>query len=201
MDEQALISAAQAGDAHAFNQLVRKYQRMAYNVAYRVLSNADGASDATQDAFVSAFRAIKQFRGGSFKAWIMRIVTNACYDLLRKKQRRRENSLENMLDEAPEHSTVLIDEQEQPEDYALRQELGKTLQLGLDSLPEDQRIAIVLSDVQGYSYAEIAEVTGVALGTVKSRISRGRAALRDFLATQRELLPSSYRLSSEHQTR
>jgi RNA polymerase sigma-70 factor (ECF subfamily) len=197
MNEEKLIEAAQNGDVHAFNQLVRKYQRSAYNVAYRILSSSDRASDATQDAFVSAFRAIDGFRGGSFKAWIMRIVTNACYDILRRKKRQREDSLDEMVAEMPEHSTVLIDEQEEPESFALRQELGATLQKALAILPDEQRISIVLADVEGYSYQEIADVTGVALGTVKSRISRGRTALRDYLLTQRELLPAQYRLSNE----
>lgn len=194
-DEQALISAAQRGDVHAFNQLVRKYQRTAYNVAYRVLSNSDNAADAVQDAFVSAYRAIAKFRGGSFKAWILRIVTNACYDQLRRRQRRPEESLDDLLEVEADHASILTDESESPEEHALRQELGSAIQRGLQELPDDQRVAVVLSDIQGYSYDEIAQVTGVALGTVKSRISRGRSALRDYLQGHGELLPASYRSS------
>lgn len=197
MDESALIAAAKKGDVHAFNTLVRSYQRLAYNVAYRVLSDPESAADATQEAFVSAYRAIRQFRDGSFRAWILRIVTNACYDELRKKKRRQEDSLDDLLAENPDHSDMMADGQELPEEHALRRELGATLQRGLGTLPEEQRLAVVLSDVQGFSYEEIAEVMGVALGTVKSRISRGRAALRDYLSGQGELLPAAYRLASE----
>jgi RNA polymerase sigma factor (sigma-70 family) len=193
MDEQALISSAQRGDVHAFNQLVRKYQRLAYNTAYRMLSNADSAADATQDAFTNAFRAIGKFRGGSFKAWILRIVTNACYDQLRRRQRRPEESLDDLIEIEADHTSLMADHAEQPEEYALRQEVGRTIQQGLASLPDDQRTAIILSDIQGFSYDEIAETMGVALGTVKSRISRGRSALRDFLRGQGELLPKAYR--------
>ena len=195
MDKQALIAAAQRGDVHAFNQLVRKYQRIAYNVAYRVLSNSENAADATQDAFVSAYRAIERFRGGSFKAWILRIVTNACYDQLRRRKRRPEESLDDLIEVEADHSIILTDDSESPEEHALRQELGHLIQRGLTRLPDDQRVAVALADIQGYSYDEIAQVTGVALGTVKSRISRGRSALRGFLQEHGELLPAGYRSS------
>ena len=197
MDESALIAAAQKGDVHAFNNLVRSYQRLAYNVAYRVLSDPESAADATQDAFVSAFRAIRQFRGGSFRAWILRIVTNACYDELRRKKRRQEDSLDDLLMEDPDHSAIMASDQEMPEERVMRRELGASLQRGLNALPDEQRTAVVLSDVQGFSYEEIAQIMGVALGTVKSRISRGRSALREYLSGQGELLPAAYRLASE----
>jgi RNA polymerase sigma factor (sigma-70 family) len=192
MDEKALIAAAQAGDVHAFNRLVRSYQRLAYNLAYRVLGNADNAADATQDAFVSAFRAIGQFRGGSFKAWVLRIVTNECYDQLRRKQRRPEESLDDLSVE-PDHSATFMDTQELPEDHALRRELGAAIQTELMKLPADQRMVVVLSDIQGYSYEEIAEITQSALGTIKSRLNRGRGKLRDLLLAHKELLPGVYR--------
>jgi len=193
MDEKALIAAAQQGEIPAFNQLVLTYQSMVYNLAYRILGDADAAADASQDTFLSAFRAIKKFRGGSFKAWLLRIATNASYDQLRYKQRRPTSSLEALLVES-DHSSSFTDSTESPEDYALRQELGRAIQAGLNTLPPDQRIALVLSDVQGLSYQEIAEVTRSSLGTIKSRLSRGRAKLRDYLLVQGELLPARYRL-------
>ena len=197
MDEKALIDAARRGDVGSFNQLVLSYQSMAYNLAYRILGNRDAAADATQDAFLSAFKAIGKFRGGSFKAWLLRIVTNACYDQLRLKQRRPATSLDALLvlESAPVQS--LTDPGESPEEYAVRQELNRAIQVGIGTLPSEQRIALVLSDVQGLSYQEIAEVTGASLGTVKSRLSRARSKLRDFLLEQRELLPSQYRLKNE----
>ncbi|NIV30323.1 MAG: sigma-70 family RNA polymerase sigma factor [Anaerolineae bacterium] len=199
MDEQALIDSARKGDARAFNQLVLLYQRMAYNVAYRILNDQDAAADATQDAFLKAFKAMRRFRGGSFKAWLLRIVTNACYDQLRRKQRRPASSLDDLPVEA-DHSYHLHDPAEQPDEFVERQELGHTIQAGIATLPLEQRTVLVLSDVQGLSYKEIAEVTGLSLGTVKSRLSRARARVRDYLMEQRELLPTQYRLRDESTT-
>jgi RNA polymerase sigma-70 factor (ECF subfamily) len=192
MDEQALVAAARRGDTQAFNKLILTYQTLAYNVAYRTLHDPDAAADATQQAFISAFRALPGFRGGSFKAWLLRIVTNACYDQLRRAKRRPTSSLDDMLVD-PDHSVMLTDKGESPEDYALRQDLGRVIQNGLDELPSEQRLAVILYDIQGFSYQEIAQATGVSLGTVKSRLSRGRARLRDYLQREQELLPKRHR--------
>jgi len=192
MDEQALIAAAKQGDREAFNQLVVHYQSMAYNVAYRILNDRDAAADATQDAFLSAYRAIARFRGGSFRAWLMRIVTNACYDQLRVKQRRPTTSIDEDLDSDREEWNV--DPGERPEAFVVRQELGQLIQRGLETLPPEQRMAVVLSDIQGMSYDEIAEATSTSLGTVKSRLNRGRRKLRDYLIEHVEHLPARYRL-------
>ncbi|MEJ2560472.1 MAG: sigma-70 family RNA polymerase sigma factor [Anaerolineae bacterium] len=194
MDEVQAIQAAQEGDLPAFNRLVMAYQGMAYNVAYRIVGDADAAADACQEAFISAFKAIKKFRGGSFKSWILRIVTNACYDHLRYRGRRPADSLEEVA-ENPQYSPKLVSNHEHPEEYALRQELNEVIQSGIETLPADQRVVLVLSDVQGFSYQEIADITGVSLGTVKSRLSRARAKLRDYLVAQQELLPAQYRLT------
>ncbi len=197
MDEKTLIAAAQQGDLEAFNRLVLAYQNMTYNLAYRILGDADAAADATQDAFLSAYRAITRFRGGSFKAWLLRIVTNACYDQLRVKQRRPTASLEALLLSDLNSGPSLEDEMEKPEEYTLRHELSQVIQAGIATLPAEQRIVLVLSDIQGFSYQEIAEIAGISLGTVKSRLSRARAKLRDFLLAQGELLPAQYRLDSD----
>jgi len=200
MDETALIASARQGDGRAFNQLVLLYQSMAYNLAYRILNDPDAAADATQDAFVSAFKAMPKFRGGSFKAWILRIVTNACYDQLRRKQRRPTESLDG-LEIEPDHVGYLRDPAEQPSEYAERQDLNRALQAGIQTLPLEQRTVVILSDVQGLSYQEIAQVMGLSLGTVKSRLSRGRSKLRDYLLRQQaELLPARYRLRGRRQT-
>jgi RNA polymerase sigma-70 factor (ECF subfamily) len=197
MDEKVLIEAARRGDVGSFNQLVLSYQSMVYNVAYRILGDQDAAADATQDSFISAFKGIGKFRGGSFKSWLMRIVTNACYAQLRLKQRRPTASLDALLVSDPAPIRPLTDPGESPEEYTLRQELSRAIQVGMGTLPSEQRVALILSDVQGLSYQEIAEVTGASLGTVKSRLSRARGKLRDFLLEQRELLPSPYRLKNE----
>lgn len=196
MDEQALIQAAQRGDLNAFNELVLFYQRQVFNLAYRIMGDEDSAADATQEAFISAYRGIGRYRGGSFKAWLMRIVTNACYDELRRRKRRPTSSLDALYvtDAAP--GEVLMSESEGPEAYARRQDLNRTLHAGLQTLPEEQRTTLVLSDVQGYDYQEISQITGVSLGTVKSRLSRARAKMRDYLLAQEELLPAGYRLDS-----
>lgn len=192
MDESALITAARRGDREAFNELVIHYQGLAYNVAYRVLGDADAAADATQDAFLSAYRAMARFRGGSFRSWLMRIVTNACYDQLRVKKRRPTTSIDE--DEDPDRQEWNVDPGERPEAFVVRQELGQAIQRGLDILPVEQRTAVVLSDIQGMSYEEIAETMNTSLGTVKSRLNRGRRKLRDYLVENVELLPARYRL-------
>jgi RNA polymerase sigma-70 factor (ECF subfamily) len=196
MDEQALISAAKKGDRRAFNQLVVHYQGLAYNVAYRILGDPEAAADATQDAFFSAYRAMPKFRGGSFKSWLLRIVTNACYDQLRVKQRRPTSSLDDLPVEA-DHTYYLEDSAEQPDEFVERQELNRFIEAGIATLPPDQRMVLVLSDIQGMSYQEVAEVLNISLGTVKSRLSRGRAKVRDFLWQRGELLPTRYRLRDD----
>ena len=197
-NELVSIEAAQKGDVAAFNQLVRAYQAQVFRTAYRVLGDQAGAEDAAQDAFISAYKHIRDFRGGSFKAWLLRIVTNACYDQLRVKQRRPTASLDALLLD-PENPAPGVDRAapETPQDFAERQELGAAIQRGLDTLPPDQRAIVVLVDIEGLSYDEVAQATGANIGTVKSRLSRARAALRDFLVQQAELVPAHYRLQSE----
>jgi RNA polymerase sigma-70 factor (ECF subfamily) len=201
MDELGLIHSAQKGDVNAFNRLVLEYQTLAYNVAYRIMAEADAAADATQEAFISAYKHIDSYRGGSFRGWLMRIVTNACYDELRRRKRRPAVSLEelttNLEGEENDSDAVLASTEELPEERTQRKELATALQNCLNNLPDDMRTVTVLCDVQGMDYAEIAEATGVALGTVKSRLSRARARLRDCLQDVRELLPAVYRLGDE----
>jgi RNA polymerase sigma-70 factor (ECF subfamily) len=198
MDEPALVAAAKKGDLDSFNTLVLTYQHQVYNLAYRIMGEGVSASDATQEAFISAWRHLGGFRGGSFKAWLLRIVTNACYDELRRVKRRPASSLESLYVEDPTPDADLPPSQlESPEAFTQRRELNRAIQAGIAQLPPDQRIALVLSDVQGMSYEEIAEATGANLGTVKSRLSRARARLRDLLRKDGELLPAEYRLQSE----
>jgi RNA polymerase sigma factor (sigma-70 family) len=195
-DEQALIAAAQRGSLPAFNQLILHYQGLAYSVAYRILGDGDSASDATQDGFIKAFQKLDQYRGGSFKAWMLRIITNTCYDTLRARKRRPTVSLENEDEEMDsEHDARLLDAAERPDAYVLRKELAGAIQSAIELLPADQRTALVLADIEGLDYQEIAEVTNSALGTVKSRLSRARAKMRDMLLAQKELLPAQYRLN------
>ncbi|HEX2912610.1 MAG TPA: sigma-70 family RNA polymerase sigma factor [Chloroflexia bacterium] len=195
--EDKIVSDAQRGDLPAFNLLVTKHEQRVYNLAYRMLNDAEAAADATQDAFFQAYRALGQYRGGSFKSWLLRIASNICYDRLRARQRRPTTSLEALIEDAEEVGgsdlALLEDPQGDPIDHATRRELARELASALQSLPEEQRLVVILSDVQGMSYDEIVYITGASLGTVKSRISRGRLKIREYLQKSRELLPGDFR--------
>lgn len=195
-DEAQLITNSQRGDVRAFNLLVERYQVRLYNLCYRMLNDSEAAADVTQDAFLSAYRNIRRYRGGSFAAWIMRIATNACYDQLRARQRRPTTSINALLEDDEHAPRQFEDVAESPDERSLRNELAGEIQRGLQALDNDQRLAIILSDIQGFSYDEISAVTGWPLGTVKSRLSRGRAQLREVLR-QGELLPARYRQEHE----
>lgn len=199
MDEHSLIAAAKNGDIESFNQLVLAYQDTAYSVAYRLMGQADAAADATQDAFISAYRKLHQFRGDRFKPWLMRIVTNACYDELRRRQRKPATSLEALHDvtASPAAEIHLHSEQENPEQAAQRHELSEAIQDCINDLPDSQRVIAVLADVEDYSYQDISDITNLPLGTIKSRLSRARSRLRDCLQDVRELLPAEYRLMNK----
>jgi len=194
MDETSLIAAAQQGKVDAFNELVLAYQSLVYNLAYRILGDPAPAADATQEAFIAAYQSIGRFRGGSFKSYLMRIVSNRCYDELRRRKRRPTTSFEDFGEVDEEANPALINGHEGPEARAERKEVARVIQAGIETLPADQRVTLVLSDVQGMSYQEIAETMEVSLGTVKSRLARARSKLRDYLGEQRELLPARYRL-------
>ncbi len=193
MEEQDLIGRSQKGDLEAFNQLVEQYQRLVFNVSLRMLGHKANAEDATQETFLSAYRSIGGFRGGNFKAWVVRIATNCCRDQLRTKMRTKAASLDALMDSPGGFD--LADSDESPDDYASRQETGRVLKKALNSLQKDQRLVVVLFDTQGMTYEEIVQITGWSLGTVKSRLSRGRAHLRDFLVENKELLPPDFHLS------
>ncbi len=201
VDEPELIRQALRGDLDAFNRLILNYERQVYNAAYRIMGDTASAADATQEAFISAFRALRRFRGGSFRAWLLRIVTNACYDELRRRKRRPASSLEELVENAgvpePDGSAAIFSKPDVPEVAAERAELARAIQDCLNRLPDDFRVVVVLADVQGYDYREVAETIGKPLGTVKSRLARARARMRDCLQRYRELLPTSYRLEDE----
>ncbi len=200
MNEPALIEAARKGDLDAFNTLVLAYQHQVYNLAYRIMGDEASAADVAQEAFISAYKHMSSFRGESFKSWMYRIVTNASYDELRRRKRRPAVSLEGLVDDSDtEIEYDIPDESIGPEARLEQRELASAIQAGIETLPHDQRITLVLSDVQGMSYEEIASITGSNLGTVKSRLSRARAKLRDYLLASGELLPASLRLRTERE--
>lgn len=177
-----VIAKVRAGDANAFNQIVECYQRLAYSIAFRIFHREDAAVDAVQESFFKAFRALPQFRGGCFKSWLTRIVVNTCYDMLRGHDHRSTVALED-LPQTREDNVGLVAATESPEAHVQRGEIRDWLERGLHKLPTDQRVVVLLYDVHGYSYEEIAEITGVPMGTVKSRINRGRLRFAIFCSS------------------
>jgi RNA polymerase sigma-70 factor, ECF subfamily len=186
-DEGDVIRRAADGDRAAFTRLMEHYQSACYGLAWRLLGDSDRAADATQDAFVHAYTAMRSFRGGMFRSWLLRITANASYDILRRQQRRPASPLPDPEEGAPElPDAAAVD----PNAEATRSELYRHLDRALRLLPPDQRTAVVLCDVYGMDYNEVAAMTESALGTVKSRIHRGRLRLRQLLAEHRELFTS-----------
>lgn len=196
MNELALIQAARGGDIDSFNRLVLAYQDLVYNQAYRLIGEDESADDATQNTFISAYNHLSSFRGGSFKAWLLRIVTNACYDELRRRKRHPTVPLEPLDDtgEEVESPRWMVDPADHPEEQIQRLELQNAIQHCLDKLPDEFKVAVVMVDVQGLDYSEAAESLGKPIGTIKSRLARARIRLRECLHGFAELLPAGIRL-------
>ena len=200
MDEAALVKAALLGEMDAFNRLVIAYQDLAFNVAFRMMGDEDEAADATQAAFISAYRNLGSFRGGSFKAWVLRMVTNCCYDELRRKHRHPTSPLEPFNEQDGEEidsPAWIASDEPQPEDSLTVRELEQAIQHCLEGLSAEFRTVVVLVDLQGLDYEEVAQSVHVPLGTIKSRLARARLKLRDCLHGFEELLPVEFRLEDE----
>lgn len=195
MDLKEQIKKSLKGDLNSFNQIVLEYQNLVYNQAYRIMGEEASAEDAAQEAFISAYKKLHTYRGGSFKSWLLRIVSNACYDEFRRRKRQPiaplypEDKNGNELDSA----SWLEGNEEKPEDYVLRNELSDAIQTCLDRLEFEFRTIVVLVDLQGMDYASAAKVVDRPLGTVKSRLARARRNLKDCLQSFRELLPVEFR--------
>jgi len=175
-----LLARAAGGDLDAFNVIVERYDRAVYYACWAILRDQMQAEDAAQDAFIRAWNAVDSFQGENARPWLMRIATNRSLDLIRQRTRQATGSLdEQIAEQEPRWST--LSPPEVPEREAEKHELSDRLEKAIALLPEDQRVAIVLADVMGYDYSEISEVTGAAMGTIKSRISRGRTHLRSIL--------------------
>ena len=190
LDEAELVRRSQDGDLGAFNSIVERYQGLVLNVAARVVGDRASAEDVTQETFISAYRSIRGFRGGSLRAWLSRIAINIGLDLLRKRRRRPESSLDEAQEEV---GFEVASPAAGPERQAVLGELREEIERGILSLPANQRATLVLVDVQGFSYEEAARALATSVGTVKSRLSRARARVRDHLIKRRELLPSAFR--------
>ncbi|MBI5669570.1 MAG: sigma-70 family RNA polymerase sigma factor [Chloroflexi bacterium] len=195
-NEAALIQAARRGRLEAFNVLVRHYQDGVFALAYRILGDRASADDAAQEAFITAYRSLGSYRGGSFRAWLFRIATNACYDELRRRKRRPASSFDDLPGADSDDGPALPASSPTPEQAAQQSELHRAIEQCVQALQPDQRLALILSDIEGLSYQEIADSAGVNLGTVKSRLSRARASVRACLQAVQELLPPVYRLNT-----
>ena len=195
MDLKEQIKNALKGDLDSFNQIVLEYQNLVYNQAYRIIGEPDAAEDAVQEAFISAYKKLHTYRGGSFKSWLLRIVSNACYDEFRRRKRQPVAPLypENQNGNETESVSWLEDTEEKPEEFVLRNELSEAIQICLDRLEFEFRTIVVLVDLQGMDYASAAKVVDCPLGTVKSRLARARRNLKDCLHGFRELLPVEFR--------
>lgn len=175
--DELLVRRAQKGERYAFEKLVEAHEQRMYTLAARVLGSREDAADAVQEALVRAWLALPKFRGEArFSTWLYRIVVNSAHDV---RAKRRDRTAEEPPDPVD------------PRDRFAEQELSSELQRALDALDETYRVAVVLYDVLGCSYAEIAEMTGVPEGTVKSRIFRGRGELAERLGTPGERTESN----------
>lgn len=182
--EERLIERASSGDGAAFSELMSMHERRMYAVALRMCSNREDAQDCLQDAMLRIFRSIGSFKGqSSFSTWVYRITMNTCLDELRRRKSRGAASLDSLLDSGWSPS----DGENMPEKHAVVSEQRRVIDRAIAELPEDMRSAVVMRDVQGFSYDEIAEVLDTNIGTIKSRISRGREKLRQILRENAEL--------------
>ena len=180
MKEELLLEKARQGDQEAFGELVRLYEKKVYALTLRMCKNPDDAAEAAQEAFLSAWQGLKFFRGEAiFSTWLYRLASNACVDLLRKEQRHKAAAGPS-LNDADTYIEV-ADDAATPQELAERSELREQIEEGLQSLSPEHREVLILRELHQLSYDEIAQTLDLDTGTVKSRISRGRKALRNFL--------------------
>ncbi len=183
LSDDLLVKRAQDGDRNALNELVNRYERKTYNLAYRLMGNHADASDAAQEALVRVCLRLHNFRGESaFSTWLFRVVTNTCLDELRRRGRLRHASLDDTMPlEEGAVQRQAPDEADSPVEYAERHEVQAAVQRAIKRLPDEYRVVVVMRDIQGLSYHEIAALLDTTLGTIKSRLHRARQALRSII--------------------
>ncbi|MGE5674420.1 MAG: RNA polymerase sigma factor [Mycobacterium leprae] len=191
--DELLVERAKRGDVQAFEQLIGQYERKVFNIAYRLTGNHEDASDVAQEAFIRAYSSLPDFRGdSSFQTWLMRIVNNACLDELRKRRRQRMTSLDEPLavdDGEMERQLAIANPQDGPEQALERVEVQRVVQESISLLDDEYRIVVIMRDIEGYSYNEIADALAINIGTVKSRLNRARHALKEMLGDRELLTP------------
>jgi RNA polymerase sigma-70 factor (ECF subfamily) len=189
-NEREIIEKCRSGDKNAFEILVKHYEKKVYNMTYRMLGNKEDALDVSQEVFIKIYKSIRSFKGeSSFSTWLYRLVTNTCLDEIRKRKGKKLYSIDKPVEtEFGEVNRDLIDDSNGPEEQACKMEIQEIVQKAICQLPEEQRIIIILRDIQGFSYKEMAEILQCSMGTVKSRLNRGRLALKGILESSGNLL-------------
>jgi RNA polymerase sigma-70 factor, ECF subfamily len=193
MDEKVLVRSAKQGDVEAYNQLVLLHQDAAYSYAYSIMQDPQAAEDCTQDGFLRAYLHLRNFRDGSFRAYILKIVRNACYDELRRNKRFMNftKNIQKGDGETVEHMDLLVDPESSVEEKVEQIELSSLLSRHLDALPDNYRSVLYLVDLLEFEYVQASFVLNIPIGTVKSRLARGRLLLSRSLNRRKELLPQS----------
>jgi len=182
MDDLALAERARRGDDSAFESIVNRYSRLVYNIALRSVQSPEDAADITQETFLKAWRSLHSFRGDcSLSTWLCRIAMNCAVDHARSAKRHSTVSLSAPDDDSSDWDLPETDVRAMPEEELTRQTEIAAVRSAINALPEDQRVIVTMRDITGLSYAEIAETLGLEMGTVKSRINRARAAVKNFL--------------------
>ena len=189
--EKVLIKKSKKGDAQAFEELILSYHKKVLNLAYRMLGSVSDAEDAAQEIFIKVFRTLYSFNERSaFSTWLYKVATNVCLDILRKRKRQNGGamvSINRYNSQDDEYELPIEDDAPSPYEEAQKKEAMRALNSALDLLSEEQRAVIVMRDINGLSYEEIADVMECSLGTIKSRINRSRLALRKLLEKDKEL--------------
>ena len=193
LEDHRLVSGLQAGDEHAYEQLIERFQNPVYNLAYRLLNDQADASDVAQEVFLKIFRNVGNFRGdSSLRTWVYRIAVNESHNRRRWlfRHRRGETGIDETFEDSDSREKPLMDSGETPFDFTVNREARILLEEALASINPVFRAALVLREIEDMSYDEIADILEVSIGTVKSRIVRGREALRRNLATRLDPAPS-----------